>query len=126
MKQLKQLFSASQETKIRLTPFKKTLFYFYLIFAVLGCFGIAFSCVSILLKFTSTHYIATTPWWQIIVLALTSLATARLFINECNHMLTSNKPDNIIRLKDYPTQEGSEFQKSSSSNVIPFTKKQEW
>jgi uncharacterized membrane protein (DUF485 family) len=105
----------------KLTRLGMALFYFYIIFSLIGAAGILFGSTMLLQKLVLTHDLVTSSWWEIIALILVSWLMIKVFLREALNLIDMG---NKKELQQQPDSEEEEI--PEQSNVIPFNKNSGW
>jgi hypothetical protein len=117
MKNISSIFSTA---KNKLTRLGLSLFYFYMLLALLGCMGVIFGIITVIQKLIFFSGGTGTAWWEVIALILVSWFMAKIFLLESLSLIDMDGGKALHKLDD------TEEEKKSNSNVIPFNKNCPW
>jgi hypothetical protein len=117
MRNISSIFSTA---KNKLTRLGLSLFYFYMLLALLGCVGVIFGIVTVILQLVFLNTGGNTAWWEVIALILVSWFMAKIFILESLNLIDINESKALNKLDD------TEEEDKSNSNVIPFNRNVPW
>ena len=106
------------EVKAKLSRLGMCLFFFYVLLIVVGCTGIAYGFVMLLLHCINVRSALNVSIWQTILAILACWFMIKIFLRECYNLLGIKNIGKILQSSDENV--------TINSNVIPIRKNSPW
>ncbi|GEM_PF-5483374 len=108
--------------RTKLSRLGMALFYAYISLSVVGCAGVVFGIIVMIMKLAQISSTIDAPLWQTVALTLVSAIMIKIFKRESLSLLGLEGVQQIKTM----VEEVEQVKQASNSNVIPFVRKSNW